>query len=129
MRDKLVAAILAGSKTATTSLLAAYERADEPLPRVGERSVLVDSDAAPVAVLENTEVVVLPLRDVGLRHAVDEGEGYTTVQQWRVAHEEFWHGEASRRALGDPEFTVDDDTLVVAERFSLVRTLNGQWPS
>ena len=34
LRDELVAAILAGAKTATSSLYAAY--GDEPLPRVGE---------------------------------------------------------------------------------------------
>ena len=123
LRDELVAAILTGAKTATTGLLTAYERAGEPLPKAGEQSVLVDSHDQPVAVLEDTDVTVLPLREVGLRHAVDEGEGHTTVEQWRLAHEEFWHSQESRTALGDPEFTVDDDTLVVAERFRLLRTL------
>lgn len=123
LRDKLVAAILAGVKTSTTSLVVGYERDGEPLPKAGDQSVLVDSADQPVAVLENTEVTVLPLCEVGARHAVDEGEGHTTVEEWRLAHEEFWHGQESRAALGDPQFTVGDDTLVVAERFRVLRLL------
>lgn len=34
-------------------------------------------------------------------------------------------GTARRRAeLGDPEFTVNDDTLVLAQRFQLVHTVD-----
>jgi len=40
LRDRLVAAILDGSKTSTTSLLLGYESSDERLPTVGDRSVL-----------------------------------------------------------------------------------------
>ncbi|WP_369213730.1 ASCH domain-containing protein [Streptomyces flavofungini] len=123
LRDQLVAAILDGSKTSTTGLVVGYEREGEPLPEVGERSVVVDSGDRPVAVIEVTEVRVVPLADVDLAHAVDEGEGYTTVAQWRAGHEEFWHGAEMRDALGDPGFTVDDGTGVVLERFRLVADL------
>ncbi|SCG80211.1 hypothetical protein GA0070609_6308 [Micromonospora echinaurantiaca] len=43
LRDKLVSAILSGAKTSTTALLVGYERANEPLPEVGQRSAVVDS--------------------------------------------------------------------------------------
>ncbi len=38
-----------------------------------------------------------------------------------VGHERFWHSAEAREWLGDPGFTVDDDTLVVAESFRLVK--------
>lgn len=123
LRDRLVAAILDGTKTATTALLADHEREGEPLPYAGERSVVVDSDHRPVAVIEVTDVRVVPLRDVDVAHARDEGEGHTTVDEWRAGHEEFWHGAEVRRALGDPGFTVHDATPVVLERFRLVARL------
>ena len=63
---------------------------------------------------------MLRLADVDLRHAIDEGEGYETVARWRAGHERFWHSSGMRAYLGDPDFTVDDDTLVVAERFRRV---------
>jgi len=124
LRDRLVAAILDGSKTATTGLLTGYEREGEPLPSVGRRSVVVGSDDRAVAVVEVTGVRVVPLGDVDIAHARDEGEGHTTVAEWRADHEEFWHSEEMRQALGDPGFTVDDATPVVLERFRVVARFN-----
>ncbi|MFJ9542116.1 ASCH domain-containing protein [Streptomyces sp. NPDC101225] len=125
LRDRLVAAVLDGSKTATTGLLAEYEHEGERLPSVGERSAVVDSDDRAVAVIEVTGVRVVALRDVDLAHARDEGEGHTTVGGWRSDHERFWRGEEMRRALGDPCFAVDDATQVVLERFRVVTRLHG----
>ncbi|MEU4355101.1 ASCH domain-containing protein [Streptomyces virginiae] len=123
LRDQLVAAVLSGAKTSTTGLLAEYEAEREPLPEPGTRSLLVDSDERGVAVVEVTAVEVLRLADVGLGHALDEGEGYTSVAEWRTAHEEFWHSEPVRTVIGDPGFTVDDDTPVIAERFRVTERL------
>jgi uncharacterized protein YhfF len=123
LRDQLVAAVLAGEKVSTTGLLCEYEAEDEELPPIGELAALIDSDGREVAVLETTEVRVLRLGDVDLQHALDEGEGYTSVAEWRAAHERFWHGEEMREAMGDPGFTVDDGTMVVAERFRVVGVL------
>lgn len=120
LRDRLVTAVLSGAKTTTTGVLADYEAAGDPLPVAGERMAVVDSAGRRVGVLEVTDVRVLRLADVDLRHALDEGEGFTSVAEWRAGHEEFWHGPRMREAVGDPGFTVDDDTPVVAERFRLV---------
>jgi len=71
-------------------------------------------------VIETTAARVIRLGDVDVAHALGEGEGYTSVAEWRAGHERFWHSAEMREALGDPEFTVDDDTLVVAQAFRLV---------
>jgi uncharacterized protein YhfF len=123
LRDKLVAAILDGTKTSTTGLLQDYEIDDEPLPEVGDRSAVVDSAGRRVAVIEMTEVRVIRLGDVDLDHARDEGEGYDSVADWRAGHEGFWHGTDYRGWLGDPDFVVTDDTSAVLERFRLVERL------
>ncbi|WUH93762.1 ASCH domain-containing protein [Streptomyces sp. NBC_00433] len=125
LRDQLVAAVLDGSKTSTTGVVADYEHEGEALPEVGERAVVVDSDGRGVGVIEVTEVRVVPLREVDLAHAVDEGEGYESVAAWRRGHEDFWHGPEMRAALDDPGFTVGDDTPLVLERFRLVADLRG----
>ncbi|MFD9427851.1 MULTISPECIES: ASCH domain-containing protein [unclassified Streptomyces] len=125
LRDTLVAAVLSGEKVSTSGLLAEYEAEKEELPPVGERSALIDSQGREVAVVEVTGVRVLSLGEVGLQHALDEGEGYASVAEWRLEHERFWHSAEMREALGDPEFTVDDDTMIVAERFRVVELLPG----
>lgn len=119
LRDRLVAAILRGEKTSTCTLLVDYERAADALPEVGTRSVVVDSEEQPVAVIETTELRVLPLGEVDLAFARDEGEGFESVADWRVAHEGFW---ASHFA----DVAVDDDTPIVAERFRLVDVVQQQ---
>jgi uncharacterized protein YhfF len=125
LRDRLVAAILNGSKTATTALFAGYELDGEPLPSAGQRSVVVDSDDRPVAIIEMTSVRVVPLDEVDLTHAMHEGEGHTTVAGWRADHEEFWHSEEVRHELGDPHFTVNDATPLVLQRFRVATRLHG----
>ena len=81
---------------------------------------MVDSAGRGVAVIETTAVRVIRLDDVDLDHALGEGEGFTSVAQWRAGHEQFWHSAEMRQALGDPTFTVSDDTLVVAQEFRLI---------
>jgi uncharacterized protein YhfF len=119
LRDQLVAAILNGAKTTTSALLAGYGP-DEPLPRAGLRQAVVDSSGNRVAVIETTAVRVIRLGDIDLAHALGEGEGYRSVADWRAGHERFWDSPEVRSELGDPDFTVNDDTLVVAQTFSLL---------
>ena len=120
LRDQLVAAIVAGDKTTTSGLVASYEHEGEPLPHPGLRQMVVDSSGNPVVAIETTAVRVIRLADVDLAHALGEGEGYKSVADWRAGHERFWHSADMRAAMGDPEFTVDDDTLVVAQTFRLI---------
>ena len=127
LRDELTAAALAGKKTTTASLLVEFEIESAPLPEPGDRDVLLDSADHPVAVLETLTCRVTRLADVDERHAIDEGEGYAHAAAFRASHERYWNGYIShlRAKLGDPTFTLDDDTQVVLERFRIVERLDG----
>jgi uncharacterized protein YhfF len=121
VRDQVVAAIVAGTKTTTTGLALEYERSGTAVPQVGWQFVVLDSADLPAAVIEMTEVRRLRIADIDLRHVLDDGD--ESVAQWRAAHEEYWHSAETREVLGEPEFTVGDDTMVLAQRFRLVRAL------
>jgi uncharacterized protein YhfF len=127
LRDELTALALAGTKTTTAGLLAEMEAEDEALPVPGSREVLLDSEDEAVAVIETIDCRVARLADVDDRHAIDEGEGYADAHEFRVAHERFWNGylDELRATLGDPTFVLDDDTLVVLQRFRVVEYLTG----
>jgi uncharacterized protein YhfF len=129
LRDQLVGAILSGAKTTTSGLLIDYEHNGEPLPEPGDRWVVIDSAGEPVTLIELVAVRVLRLADVDLAHALGEGEGYASVADWRAGHESFWHSDQVRAELGDPAFTVDDDTLVVAEQFRLIADVHTNLPA
>ena len=120
LRDQLVAAILDGTKTTTTGLAEDYAREGEPLPRPGDRQVVIDSAGDPVTLIEIVASRVVRVGDVDLRHAIGEGEGYASVAEWRAGHEAFWHSAEMREEVGDPSFTVNDDTLAVATEFRVL---------
>ena len=116
LRDRLVELILRGEKAATAGLLAEYEEEDEPLPAPGARSVVIDSDGGGVAVIETTDVEIVPAGQVTDDFARAEGEGFETTADWRAAHERFWAGYRTEE--------ITDDTLVVCERFRLVEVFD-----
>ena len=76
----------------------------------------IGAHCAPGAVAQQRRI-----GDIDLRHVLDDGD--ESVAQWREAHEEYWHSAETREVLGDPGFTVDDDTAALAQRFRLVRAL------
>lgn len=119
LRDRLVAAILAGSKTTTTSLALEYESGTEPLPAIGTRQRVVDTAGRAVATIRTVSVRRVPLAAVPWQHMEAEGEGFATPEEWRAAHEEFWHGADFRAYVGDPGFVVGADTEVMLEEFVL----------
>ena len=103
-----------GPKRATAGLLADYERGQEPLPRPGDLSVIVDEGGAPLCVIRTTAVEVRRFGDVDEEFAWTEGEGDRSLAYWRQAHLRFF-------AAGG--HVVVDDSPVVLERFELL------WPA
>lgn len=110
--DELLAVVLAGTKTATASSWQDYADEDEPLPAVGDLSIVLDGAGEPRAVLEVTAVEVTPFDEVTAEHAYAEGEDDRTLASWRRIHEQFW------REYSAHGFTVD--MSVVCERFRVL---------
>ena len=125
LRDKLTRLALEGVKTTTAGLDVEVELGDDALSVFGAQEVLLDSEEHPVALIETVDSRVVRLADVDDRHAIDEGEGYANAHEFRVAHERFWNGyiDELRDRPGDPTFELDDDTLVVLQRFRIVERL------
>lgn len=125
LRRRLVEAILRGEKTSTSGLLSDYERDGDPLPRVGERFLLIDEQDREVGIIETTEVRVTTIGQVDLPFAIEEGEGFASVADWRGAHERFWlsYADETRAWLGDSDWRPTSETPIVCERFRLVEQL------
>ena len=126
LRDRLVGLVLAGEKVATAGLVADFVVDGDVIPRAGDRSVVVDSDGRPVAIIETTDCRITTLARVDDHFAVAEGEGFADAADWRRAHERFWGSylDDLRRRLDDPTFAITDSTLVVCERIRLVTQLD-----
>lgn len=96
--DALLALVLAGVKTGTASSLWDYEADGDPLPVVGELSIILDGTGTPRAVIETTDVRTVSFDAVSPAHAFAEGEGDRTLAHWRTVHQRFWeeHSENAR---------------------------------
>ena len=105
--------LFATGPRATTGLLSEYEDDDEPIPSVGDLSVVLDGRGDPLCVIRTVEVEVRPFGLVDEAFAW-EGEGDRSLAHWREAHIRFF------ASVGGP---VDDDTPVVLETFELLWSL------
>ena len=111
LRRQLVDAVMRGEKTATAGLLEEYEAEGAQPDVVGSRCTLLGYDAEPVAIVEVTESKVVPAGEIDEAFAHDEGEGFESVEDWRLAHERFF---------GRP---IEPETQIVAVRFRVVERL------
>jgi len=110
--DELLQLVLDGTKTATASALWDYETESEALPEAGNLSILLDGSGRPRALINTTDVAVVPFDEVDEEHARLEGEGDRSLDHWRAAHERFF-GDVSSRGF-------EPDMPVVLERFEVI---------
>jgi len=110
--DELLGLVLDGTKAATASALRDYESEDEPLPEKGALSILLDGAGHPQALIEVTDVRVVPFDEVDEQFAVLEGEGDLSLAYWRDEHRRFF------TSVGSADF--DDAMSVVLEQFQVV---------
>ncbi len=114
LADELLALVLDGTKTATTSALWDYETDESPLPEVGDLSIILDGREHPRALIATTRVEVVPFDQVDAEHARLEGEDDRTLATWREVHRRFFT-EYAEHGHGFSE-----DMPVVLERFHVL---------
>lgn len=110
MANDLSALVMEGKKTATCSLLRAYQGEEEEIPRVGVYSVLCDGNESPICIIFLTHTWVCTYSEVDEKHAYEEGEGDRTLEHWRKVHHEFFSQYSG--------FHHDDQ--LICERFKVV---------
>jgi uncharacterized protein YhfF len=114
--DALLALVLEGTKTATASALWDFESDGEPLPEPGTLGIVLDGAGHPRALIETTDVAVVPFDEVDEEHAFHEGEGDRSLGHWREVHERFFTDHAEHERGFAP------DMPVVLERFRVLYT-------
>ncbi|WP_028784732.1 ASCH domain-containing protein [Thalassobacillus devorans] len=113
--DELAQLVIDGYKTATCSGHVFYELESEPIPAVGEYSIILNNEDLPVAIIKTIQVEILPMNEVSEEFAIAEGEGDRTYRYWWEAHERFF-----RRELHEVGMEFSENMLLVCERFELV---------
>lgn len=114
LADALGDLVVRGVKTATTSVLWAYAEG-EPLPSVGDLSIVICGMGRPLCVIQTTEVTTKPCSQVAAAFAHDEGEGDRSLSFWRTAHACFFS-----ETLAPLGTVFQHDMPVICERFRVV---------
>jgi len=117
MADELLAHVLKGEKTGTSSLHLLYglELEETKLPEVGDYSVVLDGKDQAQAIICTKVVDILPYSQVSEVHGYLEGEGDRTLKYWRSVHQPFFEQE-----LEEYELPFSEDMLIVYELFEVV---------
>ena len=113
--DKLANLVLQGIKTATCSAYDLYLIHNEPLPKAGDYSVILNSNEEAVCIVKTLKVYVTEFSRVSVEHAFKEGEGDRSLDYWREVHENFLTNE-----LASVNKAFDENTKVVCEEFEVV---------
>lgn len=104
-----------GEKRATAGLLWDYEADQEPLPEIGQLSVITNWEDDPQCIVEITSVEIKPFKDVDAEFAFEEGEGDKSLDFWRKVHWEFFSLECDQLGREPTQ-----EMPVVLERFKIV---------
>jgi len=108
-------AILAGTKTATTTPLDSYTNEQVAIPQPGDYNVLFNGDMKPVAVIKTVVSELIPFYRISAEHAWHEDEGDRTIGDWRQRKtDEF---TPTLEAHGH---SLSSDTPMVSEVFEVV---------
>ena len=104
LEDSLLNLVLKGVKTATSSWYETYEVDNEPLPKEGEQSYIMNSKDDPICIIELVKIEIKPFLEVQESFAFLEGEGDRSLRHWREAHTEFFTKSAKQIGLNwDPK--------------------------
>lgn len=102
-------------KTTTSSLVWGLEHIGEPLPKVGDISLIVDGNGEPLCIIELTEVEIKPFNAVDEQFAFEYGEGDRTLAFWLSANWDF-HSRWCIEIGSEPNETMP----IVFQRFRLL---------
>lgn len=115
MALELAELVIAGTKTATASLVEANMLEPEKAPIDEGYSVVTSFEGEPLCVIQTTEIRHLPFHAVDEAFAYDEGEDDRTLSSWRDGHWAYFTAEAAELGL-----SFDKDSLICCERFRLL---------
>jgi len=121
--NELAALVKAGRKRATASALWAYSAEGEPVPQVGDYSVITNWAGEARCIIRTMSVEIVPFNEVTADFARTEGEGDGSLDYWRRVH---W--ECFTRDLRAAGRRPEDTMPVVCETFEVVYGATDEHP-
>ena len=105
--NELLRLVLIGQKQATSSSLLAYQIGGDRIPQVGDLSIVTDWEVIPKCVIETTNVMIIPFKEITFDICKLEWED-DNLESWREGHINFFSREG--KELG---YTFTEDMPVI----------------
>ncbi len=115
--DELAELVLKGEKRGTATSIWSLEAEEEPMPEVGDVSIITDWNGKAICIIKTVVLETVPFNEVTETFAAAEGEGDKTLEYWRKVHQEVFSQELSEFGL-----KFSEDMPVLCETFEVV------WP-
>lgn len=113
--DELIALYLDGKKTAGSGLAEDYKYCNDPLPKIGNYWIVLDSQDKPKLICKTLKVEFNRFGDIPAYIAKAEGEGDCSIQYWKDVHSKIYAPHLKTWGIEDI-----NDATVVTEFFEVV---------
>ena len=83
MADDLLNYVLSGEKTTTSGMLLDFEHDKDPIPKSGDKAIILNGAKEPVCIIEYIKVEQKKYNEVDEEYALKEAEGFKSLQDWK----------------------------------------------
>ncbi len=113
--DYCINLVLEGVKRATATSLWWFKKNNEPLPKQGDLFIVTDWEGIAKAVIETTQVDLVPYNEVTPEFAAIEGEGDKSLAYWKRVHWDYYTREMEPEGEAPTQ-----DMVIVCEQFKAI---------
>ncbi len=91
--DECAKLVKAGIKKATSDSLLGIQYRNEPLPKIGDFTIVTDWQGKAQCIIETTKVTLKPYFRIDAAYAKLEGEGDKSLAYWKKVHWDYYTRE------------------------------------
>lgn len=113
--DELAELVKNGCKRATSPSLWWFEATNEPLPRIGDLSIITNWAGEAQCIIQTVQVDIVPFSQIDSDYAAIEGEGDGSLKHWRLVHWNYY-----QRELEEVGKVPQENMPIVCEQFRVV---------
>lgn len=113
--DDLLNLYLSGKKCAGSSILEDFLTSNDPIPKVGDYWIYLDSKSDPRCILRTEKVVTHKFKEVPIEISIAEGEGDLTLEYWKRVHASLYTPYLKKWGIIDL-----DSATIITEFFRIV---------
>ena len=99
LADRIAALVLSGVKTTTSRLEWERAKSNDPVEKIGDKSIVLDAKQGPVCIIEVVDIFMKPFDQVDAAFVYQYGEGSRDMGFWNNNMWDYYVGECAAIGL------------------------------